>query len=45
MKVTLKEKRDYNKKDYWNPVGFQLVIEDEDVEVLEAIKETIQEMT
>lgn len=44
MNIVIKPKKDYNKKDYWNPVGFMLVIEDDDVRVLEALKTKIEEL-
>lgn len=44
MKIEIKPKKDYNKKDFWNPVGFMLIIEHHDVAVLEALKTKIEEL-
>lgn len=44
MKIEIKPKKDYNKKDYWNPVGFMLIIEDDDVTILEALKIKVEEL-
>ena len=43
MKISIKPVRDYNKKDYKTPVAFQLIVEDEDAQLLEALKAKIED--
>ncbi len=42
-KISIKPKRDYNKKDYQTPVSFMLIIENPDVEILESLRDKIKE--
>jgi len=44
MKISILPVKDYNKKDYHTPVRFKLVIEDQDIHILEALRDKIRDL-